>query len=55
MDEGDVLDLTVEAVDEFEFGFGATICLAFSIDFMGDFLFENFGGLGILQDLVLAE
>lgn len=55
MDEKDVLDLTVETVDEFELGFGATVCLAFIVDFLGDFLLQNLGGLGIFQDLILAQ
>lgn len=55
MDKEDILDLTVETVDEFKLGFGATIRLALVVDFLGDFLLENLWGLGLLQDLVLAE
>lgn len=55
MDEGDVLDLTVETVNEFEFGFGATVCLTFGVNFLGDFLFENLGRLDVFQDLILTE
>lgn len=55
MDEGDILDLTVETVDEFEFGFGATVSLTFGVYILGDFLFKNLGWFGMFQDLVLAE
>lgn len=55
MDEGDVLDLTVETVDEFEFSFSATVCLTLSVDILRNFLFENLWWLGVFQNLVLAE
>lgn len=55
MNEGDVLDLTVETAEEGEFGFGAAVGLALIIDFLGDLLFEDLGGLAVVEDLVLAE
>lgn len=55
MDEEDILDLTVETVDEFELGFSATICLAFVVDFLRNFLLQNLWWLGVFQDLILAE
>lgn len=55
MNEGDVLDLTVETVDEFEFSFGATVCLTFVVNLLRNFLFEDLWRLGFLKDLVLAE
>lgn len=55
MDEEDILDLTVETVDKFELGFGATIRLALVVDFLGDFLLQNLWWLGLLQNLILAQ
>lgn len=55
MDKQDILDLTVETVDEFKLGFGTTVCLALVVDFLGDFLLQDLWWLGVLQDLVLAQ
>lgn len=55
MNEEDILDLTVETVDEFELGFGATVCLALVVDVLGDFLLQNLWWLGVFQDLILAQ
>lgn len=55
MDEENILDLAVETVDEFEFGFGATVGLALVVDLLGDFLLQNRRRFGLLQNLILAQ
>jgi hypothetical protein len=55
VDEGEVLDLAPEAVDDAKLGFCATIGLGLVKDFLGDFLGQDDGGLGFLEDAVLAE
>lgn len=53
--KGDVLDLAPKLADETVLGLCATISLTLVKDFLRDLLLENFGRLGLLEDLVLAE
>lgn len=55
MNERDVLDLTVQTVDELELGLRSAISLALVEDFLRDLLFKNLGRLGLFQHLVLSE
>lgn len=55
LDKGNVLNLGPEAGDDFVLGFGATVGLGLVKGFLGDFLGENGGGLGLLEDAVLAD
>ena len=52
--KGEILNLRVETVDDFELCLGATVGLRLVKDFLGDFLGENGGGLGFLEDAVLT-
>ena len=52
--EGEILNLRVETVDDFELCLGATVGLRLVKDFLGDFLGEDGGGLGFLEDAVLT-
>lgn len=53
--ESKVLDLGNETADDAELGLGATVGLRLVECFLVDFLGENGGGFGGLQDTVLAE
>lgn len=53
--KGDVLNLTPKLADETVLGLCAAVSLTLVEDFLGDLLLENLGGLGLLEDLVLAE
>jgi hypothetical protein len=53
--KGDVLNLRVETVDDFKLCLGATVGLRLVEDFLGDFLGEDGGGTGFLEDAVLTE
>lgn len=55
LDKGEVDDLAPEAAGDGEFSFGATVGLRLVKVFAGDFLGEDGGGLGRLEDTVLAE
>lgn len=55
MVECEVLDLTVETVDQRELGLGASIGLALVENLLCDFMLENGGGLGLGQDTILAN
>lgn len=55
MDESKVLDLGPEAADEGELRLGAAVGLGLVKGVLGDFLGEDGGGLGGLEDTVLAE
>lgn len=55
LDKGKVDDLAPEAADDGEFGLGATIGLRLVEIFAGDFFGEDGGGLGRLEDTVLAK
>lgn len=53
--ESEILNLRVETVDDFELCLGATVGLRLVKDFLGDFLGEDGGGTGFLEDTVLTE
>lgn len=55
VDKTDILELPVEGVDDLELGLGPTVCLALVIDFLRHFIFQDLGGLKLLENLVLAE
>ena len=55
VDEGNILDLAPQAVDKGEAGLCAAVGLGLVVDFLGDFLLEDGGDLGALEDAVLAE
>lgn len=55
LDKGNILNLCPEAVDDFEAGLGAAVGLRLVKGFLGDFLGEDGGRLGLLQDSILAE
>lgn len=55
LDKGKVDDLAPEAAGDGEFSFGATVGLGLVKVFAGDFLGEDGGRLGRLEDTVLAE
>jgi hypothetical protein len=53
--EGEILNLRVETVDDFKLCLGATVGLRLVEYFLGDFLGEDGGGTGFLEDAVLTE
>jgi hypothetical protein len=53
--EGEILNLRVETVDDFELCLGAAVGLRLVKDFLRDFLGEDGGGTGFLEDAVLTE
>lgn len=55
VDEGDVLKLAVETVDNAELGLGAAVGLGLVEDLLGDLLGENGGGTRLLENAILAE
>lgn len=55
VDEGDILDLAPQAVDEGEAGLGAAVGLALVVDLLRDLLLEHGGHLLALEDAVLTE
>lgn len=55
VDEGDILDLAPQAVDEGEAGLCAAVGLGLVVDVLGDLLLEDGGDLLALEDAVLAE
>lgn len=55
MDHGEVLNLIPEAVEEGEDGLGLAILLGLFKFLLGDLFGEDGGGLGALEDTVLAE
>lgn len=55
LDEGEVGNLAPEAAGDGEAGFGAAVGLRLVKRFLGDFLGEDGGRLGRLEDTVLAE
>jgi len=55
LDEGEVLKLRPQSVDEVELGLRAAVGLGLVEDFLGDFLGQDGGRRRVLEDLVLAE
>ena len=55
MNEGDVRNLTPDAVDELELGFGTSVCLTLVVCLLRYLLFQNLWWLRLLQDLVLTK
>lgn len=55
LDKCHILNLGPETGDDFELSFGAPVGLGLVKGFLGYFLGEDGGGLGLLEDTVLAE
>lgn len=53
--ESEVLELTIEIVDESELGLGAAVCLRFVEDFLRYFMLQYCGRFGFLQNTILAD
>lgn len=53
--ESEILNLRVETVDDFKLCLGATVGLRLVEHFLGDFLGEDGGGAGFLEDAILTE